>query len=306
MIPDFYKSLLDHLPDGVYFTDTERRISYWNSGAERISGYSVDDIMGSRCLDSILMHVDASSKCLCEDMCPLAATMRDGLERDAAVYLHHKDGHRVPVKVRVSPVRDEAGKIIGAVEVFSDDTERMAALEMVEDMKSFSLIDQMTGLANRRYLESVLESKLDEMARYDWQVAAMMINIDGMGEINDLYGTESGDRVLRAVAETLKCSAKSFDLVGRLEDDKFLILMANAPESRLISLAELLHVLVENSHVSVGDHSISVTVSIGGAMSRPEDTVGDLLARLEEQLQRSKYGGRNASSFDFDYLSDAA
>ena len=81
----FYKNLLDSLHDGVYFVDRDRRITYWNSGAERISGYESSEVVGRRCSDDLLMHIDKEGSCLCGAKCPLAHTLDDGLIREAEV-----------------------------------------------------------------------------------------------------------------------------------------------------------------------------------------------------------------------------
>ncbi len=114
---DFYKNIIDNLYDGVYFVDRDRMITYWNKGAERISGYSAGQVIGRRCRDNLLNHVTANGVELCHDHCPLAAVMEDGRPREAEVYLHHADGHRVPVMVRATALRDEGGNIVGAVEI---------------------------------------------------------------------------------------------------------------------------------------------------------------------------------------------
>jgi len=97
----FYRTLLGNLYDGVYFVNRDCRITYWNSGAESIAGYSRSEVVGSRCSDNVLMHVDEDGQCLCQGlMCPLEETMSDGKSRTAEVFLHHRNGHRVPVRVR--------------------------------------------------------------------------------------------------------------------------------------------------------------------------------------------------------------
>ncbi len=75
---NLYHAILDNLYDGVYFVDRERKITYWNKGAERITGYSAGEVIGIRCSDNILMHVDTRGTLLCKDLCPLAATLLDG------------------------------------------------------------------------------------------------------------------------------------------------------------------------------------------------------------------------------------
>ena len=124
----FHKALVDNLVDGVYFVDPGREIKYWNPGAERITGYGPGDVVGHRCLDNILDHVDSQGYSLWRTECPLAATMRDGQPREVSVWLRHADGHRKPVLVRTAPVRSVDGTIVGAVEVFSDDSALLRAV----------------------------------------------------------------------------------------------------------------------------------------------------------------------------------
>ena len=124
--PNFYKDLLDHMSDGVYFVDRDRRILYWNEQAFRLTGYKPEEVMGRCCQDEILCHVDGAGKRLGHDGCPLTATIHDGAARQAQVFLRHKQGRRLPVLVRVQPIHGDDGSIVGAVEIFTDETARLA------------------------------------------------------------------------------------------------------------------------------------------------------------------------------------
>jgi PAS domain S-box-containing protein len=101
--PEFFKQLLDHISDGVYFVDRERRITYWNEGACRLTGYSASEIVGRQCQDDILCHVDYEGKSHCQRGCPLAAAMAEGRGQEATMLLRHKQGRRVPVRIRIEP-----------------------------------------------------------------------------------------------------------------------------------------------------------------------------------------------------------
>lgn len=107
-----YKTLLDNLYDGVYFTDTNRCIKYWNKGAERITGFSSEEVLGYCCSDNILMHVDLDGNSLCLNNCPLQATLEDQIPRHDKVYLHHKEGHLVPIRVSIAPILGDDGEVI--------------------------------------------------------------------------------------------------------------------------------------------------------------------------------------------------
>jgi len=152
--------LLDSLFDGVYFVDTERRITYWNAAAERISGYLRNEVLGTPCSLNLLRHIDGAGCELCTCGCPLTGTMEDGKPREAPVFLHHKLGHRVPVSVRTAPVYDEEGSVIGAVEIFSDNSSSLQILLEYEKLKQDAFFDELTGIGNRRYGEMTLTSRM--------------------------------------------------------------------------------------------------------------------------------------------------
>src|ERR1700732_4030777 len=96
--PSYYRAILESLPTGVYVVDPERRILFWNDGAEQITGYRRHEIIGRLCHGGPLMQCDENNKLLCESGCPLVATMHDGKPRVAEIFLRHKDGQRVPVR----------------------------------------------------------------------------------------------------------------------------------------------------------------------------------------------------------------
>ena len=146
----FYKTLLDSLYDGVYYLDRDRTITFWNKGAERLTGYRKEDVIGRKCNEDILAHMDDGGQNLCELACPAEQAISDGQTRETEVYLRHKEGHRVPVLVRVSPIRDRAGLIVGAVQVFSDNFSKLEMKRRIEDLHKQSMLDPLTKVANRR------------------------------------------------------------------------------------------------------------------------------------------------------------
>ncbi|MFH1707939.1 MAG: PAS domain S-box protein [Planctomycetota bacterium] len=115
--PDFYRSLIDHLHDGVYFVDPGRTITCWNRAVEAIAGYAAAEMVGRHCADGILMHVDKAGASLCRGGCPLHRVIGGEAATEQELFLRHKNGHRVPIIVRASPVRDAAGAVIGAFKI---------------------------------------------------------------------------------------------------------------------------------------------------------------------------------------------
>jgi len=295
---DFFKKLLDSLHDGVYFVDRERRINYWNQGAESISGFSADEVLGKRCSDNILMHVDGEGCQLCTGHCPLAATIEDGQARESDIFLHHKAGHRVPVWVRVSPIRDGEGCIVGAVEVFNENSSKAAALERLAELQGLALLDPLTGVGNRRYAEMKLQAALDAFRRYNWRLGVLFLDLDHFKSVNDTYGHDTGDRVLRMVARTLRGNLRLIDDLGRWGGEEFVVAVTNTTEEHLGLVAERIRKLVALSVLEAGSHQIRVTASIGATMARAEDTPQSLLERADQLMYRAKAGGRNRVQFE--------
>jgi diguanylate cyclase (GGDEF)-like protein/PAS domain S-box-containing protein len=290
----FYQELLDNLYDGVYYVDLHRRITFWNKAAEIITGYSRQEVLGRQCSDNLLRHIDNRGTCLCLNTCPLAHTIADGQPRRTAVYLHHKDGHRLPVSVRVTPLRDEAGHIMGAVEIFSDNSEKVAALQHLKELEHMAYLDTLTGIANRRFLEIFLEARFNELSRFGWAFGLVFADIDHFKGVNDHYGHLAGDLVLQMVAKTVAKNCRSFDLVGRWAGDEFLGIFSHFGKlQQLKMIAERLRNLTEKSSVPWHDHPISVTLSLGATMVRPEDTVDSLTQRVDQLLYHSKRAGGN-------------
>jgi phosphoserine phosphatase RsbU/P len=134
--------ILDSLSDGVYVCDRERKITYWSKSAERITGWTSQDVVGRRCLDDVLCHIDKDGHALCgEEFCPLHRSMITGTISTVPliVFAKSKDGRRVPMQVSVSPIRDANGEIIGGVETFRDMSTVLADLERAKRIQSLSL-----------------------------------------------------------------------------------------------------------------------------------------------------------------------
>jgi diguanylate cyclase (GGDEF)-like protein/PAS domain S-box-containing protein len=295
---DFYATLLDNLYDGVYFVDRERRITLWNKAAERITGFTRGEVVGKRCADNVLRHVDQRGNCLCESACPLAYTLDDGQPRSAPVFLHHKDGHRLPVAVGVAPITDKQQNIVGAVEIFRDNSATIAALEHLKELEDLAYLDALTKIANRAYLEHFIVGKFNEFRRLGWSFGVIFVDVDRFKLVNNTYGHQTGDVVLKMVAQTLLKNCRSFDLVGRWGGEEFICVISNLKDvDQLMVAAERLRALVESAWISLPDCSLHVTISLGATLARLQDAPETLIHRADELMYRSKTEGRNRVTY---------
>ena len=291
---DFYKNIIDNLYDGVYFVDRDRRITYWNKGAERISGYTDEQVIGRRCRDNLLNHVTANGVQLCQDHCPLAAVMKDGKPREAEVYLHHADGYRVPVMVRATALRDEEGKIIGAVESFSNNETVINARRRLQDMHQIAHTDSLTRVGNRQYLEGRIRAIIAEFENSRNMAGLLFMDIDHFKRINDTYGHDVGDMALRMAANTFRLALRVTDTIGRWGGEEFVAILGNiSDESTLYAIAEKVRSLIETSSLDINGHSLTVTASIGATLLKSNDTPESLVRRADGLMYRSKQTGGN-------------
>ncbi len=296
MDKQFYLDLLDVISDGVYFVNRDRRITYWNGGAERITGYHADEVLGHSCSQGILRHVSDAGRQLCLHGCPLAAVMKDGKPREAHVYLHHKDGQRVPVSVRGQALRDEAGQIVGSVEVFSTRVANPYAGQ--RHLRNDDSLDPVTGLPPRRVGELFLQTLIGATNNPTSPAGVLFIDADHFKDVNDTFGHKTGDEVLRMVGQSLANALRRGDLPVRWGGEEFLAILPGTDPAGLHAAAERVRMLAENSWIQKGDAQVRVTVSVGATMTMPGDSPDDVVDRADAYMYASKRGGRNRVTTD--------
>ena len=296
---DFYKSVLDEISDGVYFVNRDRVITYWNKAAEELSGYTGREVIGRHCSDNLLVHINDAGCQLCLAGCPLAATMDDTVPHEAHVFMKHKNGHRVPVYMRVKPLRDENNNIIGGVETFSDDTLENALEDRVSDLERKSLLDGLTGIGNRRFADITLSTRFNELKRYGWSFGVIFIDIDDFKKVNDTYGHNTGDEVLKMLSRTTAGIIREPETsIFRWGGEEFLVIAPNCDAAKLFSLAERIRLLVANSGLPQNTGMLSVTISSGVTVALPKDDAEKIIARVDGLLYQAKKAGKNCVKID--------
>ncbi len=297
--PVFYKDLLDHMSDGVYFVDQERRILYWNEGAFRLTGYKAEEMMGRHCQDDLLCHVDGTGRRLCQEGCPLSASIADGALHEASVFLRHKQGRRVPVNVRVQPMRDAKGDIIGAIEIFNDDSAQHAVRRRAEALQRIAFLDHLTQLPNRRFLEMSVRTALSEFEVHKDASGVLLMDLDGFKSINDTYGHACGDLALQEVAKTLTGVLRPTDTLGRWGGDEFMAIVRSVNLGNLKELAERCVAIVAATSIPCENgRRIGLSISAGGALLRMGESSDEILRRADLLMYRSKTNGRGRAAVE--------
>ena len=249
--------------------------------------------MGRCCPDNILCHADVNGRVLCTDGCPLEQVMTTGKSDQVDVFLRHKDGHRVPVRVKATPILDLQGRAVGAIEVFNDRAERTAQTERIKELERLALVDELTRLPNRRHFDDHLGHRLAEWQRHGRPFGVLMMDVDRFKQVNDDCGHLLGDAILKLVARTLHANCRNFDIVARWGGEEFGAIISHVDGQQLVVVAEKFRAMVAASDLRLPGHLFAVTISVGAAAVQAGDTVVTLLKRADQALYKAKHQGRN-------------
>jgi diguanylate cyclase (GGDEF)-like protein len=207
-------------------------------------------------------------------------------------------GHDVPPRILAVARRGER---------FSDrDRELLATLAeqaavclqnlaLHERVRRLAATDELTGLLNHRVLQEVLAREIRVAKRYGTPLALIMLDLDHFKQVNDRYGHQQGDAVLRSVAAVLKSSVREVDFPARYGGEELAVVLPHLDLAGAATLAERIREAVASIQVeTVGGPRLSVTASIGVAALSPDlRTRQQLIAAADSALYRAKHGGRN-------------
>jgi diguanylate cyclase (GGDEF)-like protein/PAS domain S-box-containing protein len=293
-----HRTLLDNLSDGIYSVDADRRIRYWNRGAERLTGYAAAAVIGRRCHDDVLCHVDADGHSLC-GACPVSLSLARGWGRQQVTWLRHADGHRVPVLARSNPIRVPGSSVVrGAVEMFTDMT---GLLDHDGPTRGGHdpFADPVTGIPDRRLLEVVLRARKDDLDRYRLPFGLLVLEVDGFAELVIEHGPVQGDLALRVVANTIKGAIRAGDTLVRWGPTGFAVAIAMADADGLATVAERIRHLVRSAELrGTGGRRLAVGVAVGAVLARQAEPVDVLCARAERAAAAASSGGHDRIVLD--------
>lgn len=161
---------------------------------------------------------------------------------------------------------------------------------------SMAVTDGLTGLYNRHFLNTHLENMVHQSVKNGKKLALMIMDMDHFKQVNDTYGHDAGDRILKQLSEVIQRTARSTDLAARFGGEEFVVLMPETDEQSALTAANRMREIVEATPfvINAGGETITKTVSIGIANSHPDgDSAEALIKRADEALYSAKRGGRN-------------
>ncbi len=294
---DFWKTVLDNLHDGVCFVDRDRKISYWNKGAERITGFSGKEMVGCLCWESVQAHMDGPAIGWVQDLGPESHPVEEkGLYHEEEISLLHREGHRIPVMTRTAVIRDFRCDITGAVVLFSDNQAIADARDRIQRLEEMALLDTLTQLGNRKFAETQLQRSLDEFYRYGWPFGVLLISVDDFDRLREVEGEEAADRAIKTLAKTFEGNVRSSDILCRWGADQLSLILLNLNLENIVPTSTKLLTLAEDSAINTRTGSRNLTVSIGATLASEVDNLQTLVARATAMMEQSKKEGGNLVS----------
>jgi diguanylate cyclase (GGDEF)-like protein len=170
---------------------------------------------------------------------------------------------------------------------------RLKAEGEVEEMSRMAITDALTGIMNRRGITVGLLDAMAQAERYRTPLTVAMADIDRFKEINETYGREAGDHVLRDVAAILSEALRMPDKVGRYGGEEFLMILPHTTLAQGRKIADRIRASVSKWEFDLGAKKVHLTISIGLCQFKAGEDLEQLLSHADQALQEAKRGGRN-------------
>lgn len=279
---------LHSIGDAVIRTDEKRRIADMNPVAEDLTGWRLDEARGRR-LREVVRIINEQTRRPVPD--PVRRCLRDGTVvgfSDHSV-LVGRDGSELGVEHSAAPVRDRKGRVLGAVLVFRDVTERR---RLQQEIKYRASHDALTSLCNRHVFEEALTKLLRDRRSASHRSALLYIDLDHFKIVNDTHGHAVGDALLRQVAQRMRGWVREADLVARIGGDEFGVILADCTVPEAQRRAETVLVDLSERPFHVNGDSFLIGASIGVvALDRDIKDLEQALNMADTACYLAKGGG---------------
>jgi diguanylate cyclase (GGDEF)-like protein/PAS domain S-box-containing protein len=282
--PETYRDILDGLQIGVSVLDLQKKIVFWSDGAEQITGYARIDVLGHSCTDNILPHCNQTSCEMCTEKCPITTAFHEARPVEAMSFIHHKSGHRTPVRTWAIPLRNKHGSIIGIIQTFEGEFAVAGPDPNDRSMKERGCLDDITGLPNQAMMQSHLREMLGTFAELQIPFCIVIVEAHELSQFRARYGQEAATSMLQVLARTLRNTVWPADFVGRWSAAQFLVILSGCVNDTLQAVSERMLTLMASATIQWWGEELSVGVSMGRTGALAGDTVESLLQRAQHAL----------------------
>jgi len=288
--------IFDTVNFGLVVLDRDIKIQYWNRWMAMHSGITSDQIIGEPLYDFFPHLSTPSFNKNCKAVLSFGnfAFFSQKLHRFLFPFKPDSSfGYRFDLMQQsctMGPLRSDDNSISGLFLIVQDVTELATYEQKLVEMNTK---DALTGIYNRRFLESRLQDECDRHRRHSRQLSLIMIDIDFFKKVNDTYGHQCGDMVLQSVAAKAASVIRSTDFIARYGGEEFCCLLPETDADAAETVAEHIRTHIEEMENSFENNSVKVTISLGISGFVAEDTPDTFLKRADDALYQAKHSGRN-------------
>lgn len=296
----FLQTVIDGVIDPILVIDLDRKVRMMNQAA-RQSNHTQPSRTGHLYCYQAYFNSDAPCHGSSHP-CPLEEVLQSGLPSSVVHCLTDDDGEQRIFQVQASPWLDRDGKPQGLIESVRDITglfEAEAKLREKElHMNYLAEFDGLTHLPNRQFFFRCLQQSMQRANRSGHQVAILQLDLDRFKNINDNLGHKIGDQILKIMADRLRTTLRDNDLIARLADDEFAIILEQVKEVSNVGYVAGKVIKAISPQIDVDGYQLYVTASIGISVY-PDDAedIESLLRMSDKALNRVKEQGRNSYQF---------
>ncbi|HEV7838015.1 MAG TPA: sensor domain-containing diguanylate cyclase, partial [Gemmatimonadaceae bacterium] len=276
----YFATLFENAPESIAILDEQDRILRINGQFTKMFGYSEKESLGKSINDLIV------PKEFVEEAEGLTSRVASGDNVRTEGLRRRKDGQALWVAISATPfhVSDESPKVYAMYHDIS------ALKRAEEDLRALLLVDELTGLPNRRGFITLSEQALKLAMRMERDVLMIFIDVDRLKQINDTWGHLAGDRALIDTARVLRESLREADIVARLGGDEFVALMTVDSDQTADLISSRIQARVETHNVET-ERGYPLSLSVGAIRRKAEGTMlADLLAQADSALYEQKRG----------------
>lgn len=280
--------ILSTMADSVILVDSNLNILTVNDETKRLLGYKDEELIG-RDVTCLFANEQMAEIYNAEEL------LKNGTIRNRETLFLASDGSTIPVSFSSSEYRDENNVVVGYIIVSRDITEQKIT---EKTLKHIAQHDYLTDLPNRFMINLTLKNAIEKATIDDRIIAVILLDVDRFKGINDVFGHETGDKILVEVAKRLKASIRHTDIIARLGGDEFLCVIEN-----VISLEDINEVISRlkqafNTKYKIGLNELSITASMGVSIfPRDGKTAGVLIKNADIAMYHAKSQGKNNCQF---------
>lgn len=287
----FQYSLLENISAAVVFVNTQGRVLYWNRGAERLTGLPGQRTRGQRWATELIQMRTDRGLPLREADCPIAAA-NGGITIERRYQIRNGLGREVAVDVQAMPVRSADGVIHGAILLAEDASSAVTLEARCRNLNEMATKDALTQVANRAEFDRRLAQACHDFEQHGSAFSLVICDVDHFKKVNDTFGHQAGDEVLKGFARLLEGACRGVDHVARYGGEEFVLLFPGCDLTNGQRRAnDLRRELAAIPQPALNDKL--VTASFGVTEIVAGDVPTEVLRRADVALYAAKGRGRN-------------